>query len=47
MQYRNDKQGSKVFFFFLLIVIVYAAFFNFNIPAAYTYTISSVGNFFH
>ena len=32
--------------FFIAILIIYAAFFNFNIEAAYKYTVQSVETFF-
>jgi hypothetical protein len=47
MRYRDDKQGSKLLFFAIAIIIVYIAFFNFNIPAAYEYTVTSVEGFFN
>ncbi len=42
MRYHNDKSGSKLLFFAIVVVFVYLAVFNFNIQAAYDFTVQGV-----
>jgi len=46
MEYRDDRHGPKLLFLAFLVVGVYLAFFNFDIRAAYEYTVAQVGGFF-
>ena len=46
MQYKDDKTGSKLLFFAIAFVVIYSAFFNFDLGAAYRFTIQSVHDFF-
>jgi len=46
MQYQNDKQGSKFLFLVIVILVVYLAAFNFDIKAAYDFTIENMFGLF-
>ncbi len=41
MRYENDKSGSKFLFIALFIIVLYLAFFNFDLRAAYTFTVAN------
>ena len=42
MRYNNDKQGSKFLFLAIVIIVVYLAVFNFDIKAAYDFTVANM-----
>ena len=44
MQYMADKQGSKLLFLTIIILFVYLAGFNFDVNAAYQYTVSQMSH---
>ena len=46
MQFSHDKHGSKFLFIWLFIVVLYLGMFNFDIVAAYHYTVAGVIDFF-
>lgn len=46
MQYMSDKQGSKLLFLTIIILFVYLAGFNFDLNAAYQYTMNHLTGLF-
>jgi len=46
MDYRDDRRGSKFIFLAIIIVVLYLAFFNFDVRAAYDYTVFQIGSMF-
>jgi hypothetical protein len=46
MKYSDSNNGSKLIFYAIVVILIYLAFFGFNIPAAYRYTVSSVVSIF-
>lgn len=46
MRHRDDKGGSKFYFIAIIIVVFYLACFNFNLSAAYTFTVGGVQQMF-
>ncbi|MBA3789178.1 hypothetical protein H0X32_02150 [Patescibacteria group bacterium] len=46
MQYRSDKNGSKLLLIVLFIIFLYLAFFHFDLQAAYRYTFTQDNELF-
>ncbi|HEY4527219.1 MAG TPA: hypothetical protein VJK53_05260 [Candidatus Paceibacterota bacterium] len=47
MKYQSDKQGSKFLFLAIVILLVYLAAFNFDLKAAYDFTVAHMFGLFN